>query len=120
MPDIGAYLTQHRWQSIDAGARAVRAWQRIQDRPTSITVFRLDTAQTVRIEYRQPTEQQVSIGAAARQVVTVFGVVGHPDETIADTDVQRGDRFVLGESEYEIVEVVYYPGELQATGERIS
>jgi hypothetical protein len=120
MPDIDAYLTQRHRQGIDAGARAVRAWQRIQDRPTSITVFRLDTAQTVRIEHRQPAEQQANVGVVSRQIVTVFGVVGHPDETIVDTDLQRGDRFVLGESEYEIVEVAYYPGELQATGERIS
>ena len=120
MPDIHAYLARRRPQGIGAAARAVRAWQRIQDRPTAMSTFRLGTAQTVRIEYRQAGEQQSEGGTLSRQAVLIFGVIGHPDGTVLDTDLRQGDRFVLDGSEYEIVAVMRYPGELQAIAERVS
>jgi hypothetical protein len=46
------------------------------------------------------------------QRAVVFGVQNHP--TIADTDIQRGDRFLLGETEFEVMAVIRAPGEAQA------
>lgn len=117
MPDIGAYFG-HR--TPDTEVRAALAWQRILDNPTSITLHRLGTPQTVRIEYHavRGREGDAATGSVAQQAVTVFGVQGH--RTVTDTDIRRGDRFVLNDEEYDVVLVTSYPGEVQAVAERIS
>lgn len=98
------------------GDRAADAWRRIQDKPTSIVLKRSTTlldAQTVRIEFSSgATEQQTANSVPGFLNVTIFGVKDHP--TISDTDIQRGDRVVLGNTEYEVVGVIASIGEVQA------
>lgn len=118
MPDMTTYFGH---QAPDAEVRAALAWQRIMDNPTSITVLRGSTtlsAQTVRIEHRNlPAEVPGGAGTASTRRAIVFGVRGHA--SITDTDLKKGDRFVLnGSQEYRVIDVVRYPGEIQATAER--
>jgi hypothetical protein len=124
MPDYNEWLG-NRTSPINAAVRAVRAWARIQDRATSITVYRggaAQPAQTVRLEYDSRRGAQIlqMAGEASLSRVIVFGVVNHPDPTITDTDLRKGDRFTLPDGDYEIQSVITLPGEIQATAERIS
>lgn len=107
------------WKSGAAslgGDRAADAWRRIQDKSTSITLKRGTTvldAQTVRIEFSSgASEQSGPTTTPGFLNVTIFGVKNHP--TVSDTDIQRGDRVVLGNTEYEVVGVIASIGEVQA------
>lgn len=107
-----------------AGRRAAAAWERIQAKATSITVYRgtvAQTAQTVRLEWTvtAPDEQRGVAGQAVRARLVIFGVADHPDETVTDTNLARGDRFQVGGINYEVIDVLAYPGEVQAFAERI-
>lgn len=119
MPDINAYLTS---RAIADDTRAVRAWRRIQQKPTSITVSRGDVdlaAQTVRLEWLGVRETAGAGGVAATRQLVILGVAGHPDAAVPDTDLARGDRFALSDgTRFRIVDVRRYPGEIQATAER--
>lgn len=98
------------------GDRAADAWRRIQDKPTSIVLKRGTTlldAQTVRIEFSSGANEQPAPTATPGFLnVTIFGVKDHP--TVSDTDIQRGDRVVLENTEYEVVGVIASIGEVQA------
>lgn len=122
MPDLNALLSQRFWRAVSANTRAVRAWQRIQDNPISVVIMRGAsdlTAQSVRIEPDlSARENSGSAGTAAVQRMIVFGIEDHP--TLADTNIAKGDRFVLNSAdEYRVMDVVRYPGEVQATAERV-
>ena len=118
MPDFNAYLTDTA--AIPTAGRAVAAWNRIQDKPTSVTLKRLGTAQTVRIEYNNTVgERRSAAGEASVRGLTVFGVKDHPDAAVVDTDVRRGDRFVLDNAEYQVIGVIETIGEIQANCEVI-
>lgn len=123
MPNISGWLGNTRISMIDEGTRAAAAWNRIQDRPTSITLYRNESAlgaQTVRLEYSEATTSAERPGVAGqpseRQLI-VFGVQDHP--TVADTNIQRGDMFRYGTDTYAIVDVILLPGEIQAYTERL-
>lgn len=122
MPTIDAWLSDT--EAIDAGPRAVLAWRRILDKPTSV-VFKTAagasvSAQTVRIEHDSRATQPTSAaGQAAVRTVTVFGVRDHPDAAVADTDVAAGYRFVHEGEEYRVVDVVTTLGEVQAFCEAV-
>lgn len=102
-----------------AAQRAKDAWKRINYKPSSISILRNDTppymaAQTVRVEY-SIAQREVSGAGATTSVrgVTVFGVQGHP--TIADLDIERGDKFELDDERYKVVSVDHtLIGEIQA------
>ncbi len=113
MPDFES------WRGSEA-ARALDAWARISDRAVTITIQRgaetLD-AQTVRIEFGDSAREDLDLRRGLNVVpgvqrVVVFGVRNHP--TVADTDIQRGDRFVVGATEFEVLGVIGAPGEVQA------
>ncbi|MBI1257587.1 MAG: hypothetical protein GC204_08960 [Chloroflexi bacterium] len=113
MPDFAA------WRS-DAQAWAADAWQRISEKATTITIRRggetLD-AQTVRIEYGDTAREDATLRRGLDvtpgvQRAVVFGLRHHP--TVADTDIQRGDRFVVGATEFEVIGVITGVGEVQA------
>ena len=113
MPDFAA------WRKDDR-ARAVEAWERIGEKATAITIRRggetLDT-QTVRIEMSDGGREDLDLRRGLNvtpgvQRVVVFGVRQHP--TVADTDIQRGDRFVVGVTEFEVIGVIAVVGEVQA------
>lgn len=109
---------------IDAGLRAVRAWTRIQRWGTSITLIRGSVAldeQVVRFEISNSNALfsrglQTPLGSFSLDAFTLYGVVGHPNPNVPDTDIKRGDRFVLDNKEYTIEAIIYPPGEIQAFG----
>jgi hypothetical protein len=116
MPDFAA------WRRDDS-ARAIEAWDRIEERATVITIRRggetLD-AQTVRIEMSDGGREDLTLRRGLNvmpgvQRAVVFGVRQHP--TVADTDIQRGDRFVVGTTEFEVIGVIVGVGDVQAVCE---
>lgn len=121
MPSYTGWL--RRDPASVAEVRAVLAWQRISDKPTSITVYRAgvpQTAQTVRVEFRRQVGDYIrrDAGEASVHDVILFGVADHPSED--DTDLAKGDRFTLSDGQYQVMDVIEVPGEVQATAERIS
>lgn len=121
MPDISNWTTTTSRQS----SRAIDAWNRIQEKPSSIIVRRNgvdQAAQTVRVEYDSTVVKPAgsSIDAAQGRIV-VFGVRGHP--TVADTNIQRADEFWLDDPEashYVVDSVIGQTGEVQAIGRRLT
>ena len=113
----------NRIDPIDEGTRAAAAWNRIQDRPTSVTLYRSGSAlgaQTVRIEYSEAStssERQGVAGQPSERQVIIFGVQDHP--TVSDTNIQRGDLLKFEGATYKIVDVINLPGEIQAYTERL-
>lgn len=110
-------------------ARAAEAWARVSEKPTTITIRRggetLDP-QTVRVEFGDSAREDLDVRRGLNvmpgvQRGVVFGVRHHP--TVADTDIQRGDRFVIPSvtafdaTEFEVVAVIAAPGEAQAVCE---
>lgn len=75
---------------------------------TSITVKRGATtlaAQTVRLETLSGSRQMMGAGNVVHQIdAMVLGYKNHP--TIADTDLQAGDRFAAAGVAYEVVSVM--------------
>lgn len=129
MPSISGWLSSSniRESLTDEGMRAVAAWGRISDRPTSITLYRGSVvlpsgAQTVRLEYSEATtsaQKEGKAGMPSERQLIVFGVRNHPDAAIDDTDILRGDRFVYGGDWFRVVDVILLPGEVQVYTERI-
>lgn len=80
----------------------------ISEQPVSISVLRGSTAlaaQTVRIDaLRTPRQVQAEGGEVIMTDALVVGYAGHP--TIADTDLQPGDRFKVDGRAYEIVGIL--------------
>lgn len=113
MPDFAA------WRD-DTAARAESAWTRIRQHPTRITIRRAGVAlaeQVVRIGLSSSAREDLDVRRGLNLVpgvqrAVVFGVRSHP--ILADTDIQHGDRFVVGAAEYEVVGIVATPGEIQA------
>lgn len=101
--------------------RANDAWVRIQQRPSSIVLLRgnpavAQTAQTLRVEHESTiTETEGGGGKSSSQRVFLFGVKGH--RTVADTNIQRNDRFVIGTTQYRVITVMDQIGEVQAIAE---
>lgn len=123
MPNFSAFYGSSLTGTDRAEARAVAAWRRITEKPSSVIILRGNDdlpAQTVRIERGGTMPAEPSGGSntvAAQQSVIIFGVVDHPTE--ADTNIRKGDRFVLnGADEYRVIDTFVYPGEIQATAER--
>lgn len=118
MPDFTAWVSEERER-----VRALDAWLRIQEQPTSITIRRgtetLDP-QTVRVEVGDSAREDLDVRRGLNvlpgvQRAVLFGVRNHPTES--DTDVRRGDRFVIGATEYEVIAVIEAAGEVQAVCE---
>ncbi len=117
MPDFA------RWRKDDA-ARAADMWTRIQDQPSVIVIRRegaMLAAQTVRIEMGDTAREDLDVRRGLNvtpgvQRAVVFGMRGHA--TVADTDIQRADRFVVNgfadATEFEVIGVIAVGGEAQA------
>jgi len=128
MSRLSEWLPQTRLEAPLAEDRAASVWAWIQRKPDAITVIRDGVAQdeqTVRIEITSVSanEPKTDSGQAARRSVTVFGIQGHA--TVADTDLQRGDRFkylATGNlANYEIIAVdKVQVGQVQAVAEIIN
>lgn len=101
--------------------RAQKIWQRIQERPAQISIERgratTLAAQTVRVEYSAAEREVKEAGSASNERdVMIYGVVNHPDESIADTDIERGDRFVWNGQIWTVESIVHVRGGIQAKG----
>lgn len=97
--------------------RAVDAWKRISEKPTSVTMKQDDgtavAAQTVRIEWDSTSSEAAGPGGQSSiRRGTMFGVRNHP--TVTDTNVQRGNRFALNSYQYRVIDVLTTLGEVQA------
>lgn len=113
MPDFEAWRGDvyplAAWDDTDPAHEMARI---IAHKTTSITVTRVTAAgsstlaaQNVRIETMQRGEQTVVIAGSQRSVdAIVFGYAGHP--SIASTDLQAGDRFLVGGHRYEVLTVL--------------
>lgn len=101
-----------------ASDRAADAWERILEKPTTITIKRGATTldpQTVRLEYssQQGTpEAKGGAGVSSVQRVVAFGILGHATEP--DTNIQRDDRFAADGLQFRVVSVIFQTGEKQA------
>lgn len=130
MPDIDAWVGNvfplAAWtDDIDAGVDTARL---IAEKPSSIVVTRWSNgsdatlgAQPIRIEdlSRNPRFMRGEGGATAVLTLLIVGYRGHP--TIADTDLQMGDEFVLNGTPYKVRMIV--PGltdSLQAYAEAMA
>lgn len=121
---MGVSLTSWLYDSdaVPAATRAAAAWNRINDKPTSV-VFKnaagtLQAAQTVRIEYDNSTsESESAAGQTAVRKLVVFGIRGHA--TLTNTDIREGYRFVHDSDEYRCVSTILTIGEIQGIFEVI-
>lgn len=104
---------------MSAAYRAKRAWMRINDKPTSITIARGASdlpAQTVRVELDSiANDVNGDHAVPGVQKCVVFGIKDHA--TLPDTDIQTGDRFVVDDVEYVVISIINTIGEIQAVGE---
>lgn len=102
--------------------RAARAWRRIQDKPTSVTFRKPDgttlAAQSVRLESdNRASMAESAAGRAPVRKLILFGVRNH--DTVTDTDMTEGYRFVLGNDEYKVVDIIETLGEVQGVAEAV-
>lgn len=99
MPNLANFLGDDRASSIG---------DLIALKPTSIAVSRAGStrpAQTVRLETLASQRQVQTDGGITHQIdAMALGYRNHP--TIADTDLQPGDRFVADGVAYEVVIVM--------------
>ncbi len=96
--------------------RAAEAWQRINDKPLSITLKQASgtnrAAQVVRVESdNSATPGESAAGAAPTRKVIVFGIRNHA--TLPDTAIAEGDRFVYAGDLYTCVDIILQTGEVQ-------
>lgn len=118
--NFNAWLTET--EAIDEEPRAVRAWNHINDKPTSVAFRKPDgttlDAQTVRLESdNSASESEAVSGAAPVRKLVIFGVANHPDSGVADTDIGEGYRFVHQNDAYRVVDVIETLGEVQGIAE---
>lgn len=115
---------------MDESLFAVRAWRLIQRKPVSITIKRGKTttlaAQTVRVEFSnyERNAEGASGAVSVKRDIIVFGVKGHPDEDIADTDIKKSDVFEYEDlgviQNMKVLDVVRVKGGIQARCEAFS
>lgn len=118
MPDIHNWLTDSI-APVNTASRAASAWRLIQRSPQTLILRRNGSdlsAQTVRVEVNNPVNSGRD-GQLAMQQVVIFGVRAHSDPTVVDSDLQRGDRFVLHDKTWTIDIVNRLPGAIQAIAE---
>jgi hypothetical protein len=93
------------WQSDDRSAETAK---HISEKPVSIVLVRGVTplaAQTVRIEADgSPMAETGSQMVRGETDVVILGYLNHP--IVPDTNIQRGDRFVLSGRDFDVVDVV--------------
>lgn len=109
--------------AINATVRAERTWSMILRDPTQIIINRdgvdFDEAQTVKLTTDNDARWvggDGDVGKSAARDLVIFGIAGHPCED--DTDLQTGDRFVVGNIIYEVRDCAIVPGGIQAKAER--
>lgn len=114
--------------AIDNAARAERIWIKIQRNKLPIVftkpkvVTKTGTtpetalpAQMVRVtsDSRATVVGGVA-GTAPKHALVVFGVKGHPDPAVTDTDIDEGYTFPYDGETYRVNKVIPVPGGVQA------
>jgi flagellar basal body rod protein FlgG len=125
MPDYDAWLSTTTQYAPTASSRADDAYRRIQDKPSTVAVWRAGAYhhdETVRIEWGNgtnvtPSAQSPNTVAAITEVV-LFGINGHDTET--DTDIVEGDEIALSGESFVVKDSLITTGELQARAVRIT
>lgn len=117
MPSLSTWISSNpNPLTSEVALRAELAYQRILDRPTSV-VFRRkgvdQAAQTLRVEYHSRTRlETASSNSRGVSLATVFGIQNH--STQPDNVIERGDRFVIESTTFEVTNILLVPGEIQA------
>lgn len=129
MSDFNLWLTDT--ESIAESKRATLAWSRIQDKPSTVSFKTPDgsilAAQTVRVEVADRSSMSTgSVGnrssgisgmTGASRTCVIFGVINH--DTVADTVMEEGYRFILNNDAYRVVDVIVTLGSVQGNAEII-
>lgn len=126
MPNFDAFfnpaLNTQRF-GITAAQRAGAAWQRIQDNPVTVAVWRggsFDHNETVRLEWDNSTtplgSTETTVAVMTR--VIAFGIKNHA--TLTDTDISEGDELAYQGEIFQVKDVATPPGELQARCVRVT
>jgi hypothetical protein len=124
MPDMNKWLMSN--DAIDPASRAVDAWNRITLDSVSIVVVREGAslaAQTVRVgpdSTAASLEVKSDAGTTGKVRHVIFGVRDHPDESVLDTSLKRGDRFAYRGAVFQIMQIIEPPGEVQAFAESVT
>lgn len=123
MPNINNWLTPST--APQATDRANDAWRRIQDKPSTVAVWRggsFHHSETVRVEWGNNTNVMPSTTSpntvTSITEVIVFGINGHA--TLTNTDIVEGDEIALSGEVYQVKDVLITIGELQARCTRIT
>lgn len=115
---------------IDDAQRAERIWIKILRKPSQIAFTRLAPitdddlpaeptitlpAQTARVNRdNRPRDLRGDTGEGTQLHCVVYGVRDHPDPLVSDTDIERGDTFVLDGDHYIVDYVNLVPGGKQS------
>ena len=119
MSDFNSWLIN--LEAISEPNRAALAYSRILDKPTVVAFLKPSGAtlanQTVRVEPDdKATDTMGPDGMTGpMRYCVIFGVVNH--DTITDTDMQEGYRFILDNDEYRITDVIVTLGSIQGNAE---
>lgn len=119
MSDFNSWLTDT--EPIAETERASLAWSRIQDKPSTVSfktpAGAILAAQTVRVEPddKATGETGQSGMTGHMRYCIIFGVINH--DTVTDTDMEEGYRFVLNNDEYRITDVLITLGSIQGNAE---
>ena len=117
MSDFGKWLEKG---VLTAASKAAIQWSRIQEKPTAITFLTPAGAtlasQVVRLENDSiAMVKEGGSGLGASRKLYIMGVVDH--ETVTDTDIEEGYRFVLDNDEYRVTDVLLTIGQKQGYAE---
>lgn len=114
---------------INDAARAQRIWSKIGRKPSSIvfTKPRINdgagnvtpatdlAAQTVRVVAdNRATPVEGVAGAAPTRAVIIYGVIGHPDAAVVDSDIAVGYETRIDGKQYRVTQTWSVPGGIQA------
>ena len=119
MSDFNSWLSDT--EAIAESERAALAYSRILAKPTAVTFLKPSgvalAAQTVRVE---PDDKATDVigpdgMTGPMRYCVIFGVVNH--DTIIDTNMQEGYRFILDNDEYRITDVIVTLGSIQGNAE---
>lgn len=88
---------------------------RVNDGVGNITPATDLPRQIVRIEAdNRATPVEGAAGAAPNRAVVIYGVIGHPDDAVADTDLAVGYEARIDGKQYRVTQVWHVPGGVQA------
>lgn len=101
---------------------AVDAWTAVLDDPTVIHLMNRSYTATVRLAYESVQGFAImgTSGTQTPRLLVILGVYSHPDPEVPDLLIKKGDRFVsdADHNEYEVFDVIWQLGTVQARAQR--